>query len=149
MGRRGWQFTGLGSSSQGWRARRHLNSVVRKRSGYLESAFARLMYRSLCKTHQQALNRTAKTALDLTASLISRRTLPRVNLVGNSAVQAAAREMSMSVAIVPTARPGKTGKIVAAREAARLIRTGDTVAIGGFLRYRACHGSHPRIGRDL
>ena len=38
----------------------------------------------------------------------------------------------MSVAIVPTARPGKTGKIVAAREAARLIRTGDTVAIGGF-----------------
>jgi propionate CoA-transferase len=40
--------------------------------------------------------------------------------------------MSMSVAIVPTARPGKTGKIVAAHEAARLIRTGDTVAIGGF-----------------
>src|SRR5262249_58959759 len=38
----------------------------------------------------------------------------------------------MSVAIVPTARPGKTGKIVAARDAARLIRTGDTVAIGGF-----------------
>src|ERR1700751_5218336 len=38
----------------------------------------------------------------------------------------------MNVAIVPTARPGKTGKIVAAREAARLIRTGDTVAIGGF-----------------
>src|SRR5215468_1581831 len=40
--------------------------------------------------------------------------------------------MSMSAAVVPTARPGKTGKIVAAREAARLIRTGDTVAIGGF-----------------
>src|ERR1700746_2080505 len=38
----------------------------------------------------------------------------------------------MSVAIVPTARSGKTGKIVAAREAARLIRTGDTIAIGGF-----------------
>jgi len=38
----------------------------------------------------------------------------------------------MSAAIVPTARPGKTGKIVAAREAARLIRRGDTVAIGGF-----------------
>jgi hypothetical protein len=50
-------------------------------------------------------------------------------LVGNPAVQAAEREMSMSVAIVPTARPGKTGKIVAAGEAARLIRTGDTVAI--------------------
>jgi propionate CoA-transferase len=38
----------------------------------------------------------------------------------------------MSIAIVPTARSGKTGKIVTAREAARLIRTGDTVAIGGF-----------------
>src|ERR1700747_3498361 len=38
----------------------------------------------------------------------------------------------MSVAIVPTAQSGKTGKIVTAREAARLIRTGDTVAIGGF-----------------
>jgi propionate CoA-transferase len=38
----------------------------------------------------------------------------------------------MSVAIVPTAKSGKTGKIVTAREAARLIRTGDTVAIGGF-----------------
>jgi propionate CoA-transferase len=38
----------------------------------------------------------------------------------------------MSVAIVPTAKSGKTGKTVTAREAARLIRTGDTVAIGGF-----------------
>ena len=38
----------------------------------------------------------------------------------------------MSAAIVPTAQSGKTGKIVAAREAARLIRTGETVAIGGF-----------------
>ena len=34
--------------------------------------------------------------------------------------------------IVPTARSGSTGKIVTAREAVRLIRTGDTVAIGGF-----------------
>jgi propionate CoA-transferase len=38
----------------------------------------------------------------------------------------------MSVPIVPTARSGHTGKIVTAREAARLIRTGETVAIGGF-----------------
>ena len=38
----------------------------------------------------------------------------------------------MSAAIVPTAQSGRTGKIVAARDAARLIRTGDTVAIGGF-----------------
>jgi propionate CoA-transferase len=39
----------------------------------------------------------------------------------------------MSVtSIVPTARSGETGKIVTAREAVRLIRAGDTVAIGGF-----------------
>ena len=46
----GREYTGLGSNSQGWRAPRHLNSVVRKRSVYLENVFARLMYRSLCKT---------------------------------------------------------------------------------------------------
>ena len=34
--------------------------------------------------------------------------------------------------IVPTARSGSTGKLVSAREAVRLIRVGDTVAIGGF-----------------
>lgn len=34
--------------------------------------------------------------------------------------------------IVPTARSGSTGKVVSAREAVRLIRHGDTVAIGGF-----------------
>jgi len=34
--------------------------------------------------------------------------------------------------IVPTARSGETGKIVTAREAVRLIRTGDTVDVGGF-----------------
>ena len=34
--------------------------------------------------------------------------------------------------IVPTARSGSTGKVVSAREAVRLIRVGDTVAIGGF-----------------
>src|SRR5215467_8508762 len=72
MGRRSWQFqsrkgastTGLRSSSQGWRARRRLNSEVRKRSVYLESVLARLIYRSLCKTHQQALNGSAETRLD-------------------------------------------------------------------------------------
>jgi propionate CoA-transferase len=42
------------------------------------------------------------------------------------------REAKMSVAVIPTAQSGRTGKIVAARDAARLIRTGDTVAIGGF-----------------
>ena len=34
--------------------------------------------------------------------------------------------------IVPTAGSDPTGKVVSAREAVRLIRTGDTVAIGGF-----------------
>src|SRR5260370_26257775 len=34
--------------------------------------------------------------------------------------------------IVPTARSGSTGKVVSAREAVRLIRIGDAVAIGGF-----------------
>jgi len=37
-----------------------------------------------------------------------------------------------TTSIVPTARTGSTGKIVSAREAVRLIRTGDTVALGGF-----------------
>jgi propionate CoA-transferase len=35
--------------------------------------------------------------------------------------------------IVPTARSGRTGKIVTAREAVRLIRSGDTIALGGFI----------------
>lgn len=34
--------------------------------------------------------------------------------------------------IVPTARSGDTSKIVSAREAVRLIRSGDTIAVGGF-----------------
>jgi propionate CoA-transferase len=38
----------------------------------------------------------------------------------------------MSTAFVPTSRTGSTGKIVSAREAVRLVRPGDTVAIGGF-----------------
>ena len=40
--------------------------------------------------------------------------------------------MSTITSIVPTARGGSTEKIVTAREAVRLIRTGNTVAIGGF-----------------
>src|SRR2546428_12358956 len=38
----------------------------------------------------------------------------------------------MRTSFVPTSRTGSTGKIVSAREAVRLIRPGDTVAIGGF-----------------
>ena len=37
-----------------------------------------------------------------------------------------------STGLVPTARSGSTGKVVSAREAVRLIRIGNTVAIGGF-----------------
>jgi propionate CoA-transferase len=37
-----------------------------------------------------------------------------------------------ATSIVPTARSGETGKVVTAREAVRLIRSGDTIAIGGF-----------------
>jgi propionate CoA-transferase len=37
-----------------------------------------------------------------------------------------------ATSIVPTARSGETGKVVTAREAVRLIRGGDTIAIGGF-----------------
>jgi propionate CoA-transferase len=38
----------------------------------------------------------------------------------------------IKTSFVPTARTGSTGKIVSAREAVRLIRPGDTVALGGF-----------------
>jgi propionate CoA-transferase len=37
-----------------------------------------------------------------------------------------------TTSLVPTTRTGSSGKIVSAREAVRLIRTGDTVALGGF-----------------
>jgi NADH:ubiquinone reductase (H+-translocating) len=58
----------------------NLVGLVGKRSVYLEGVFARLMYRSLYKMHQRALHGTLKTALDTAASLISRRTEPRVKL---------------------------------------------------------------------
>ncbi|HNU12147.1 MAG TPA: acyl CoA:acetate/3-ketoacid CoA transferase [Rubrivivax sp.] len=40
--------------------------------------------------------------------------------------------MSKVTSIIPTARSGSTGKIASAREAVRLIRSGNTVSIGGF-----------------
>lgn len=40
--------------------------------------------------------------------------------------------MTTATSIVPTARSGSTGKIVSAREAVLLIRSGETVAISGF-----------------
>ena len=50
------------------------------RSVKIEGAFARLMYRSLYKMHQQALHGNAKMVLDTVAGLITRRTEPRVKL---------------------------------------------------------------------
>jgi NADH:ubiquinone reductase (H+-translocating) len=58
----------------------HLIGMLGKESVYLEGVFARLMYRSLYKMHQQALHGTAKTALDMAAHLILRRTEPRIKL---------------------------------------------------------------------
>lgn len=54
--------------------------MLGKESVYLEGVLARLMYRSLYKMHQQALHGTAKTALDMAAHLILRRTEPRIKL---------------------------------------------------------------------
>jgi NADH:ubiquinone reductase (H+-translocating) len=56
----------------------NLVGILGNRSVYFEGVFARLMYRSLYKTHQQVLHGTTKTALDTVANLISRRTEPRV-----------------------------------------------------------------------
>jgi NADH:quinone reductase (non-electrogenic) len=58
----------------------HLIGMLGKESVYLEGVLARLMYRSLYKMHQQALHVTAKTALDMAAHLILRRTEPRIKL---------------------------------------------------------------------
>lgn len=51
-----------------------------KHSVYLEGVFARLMYRSLYKMHQQAVYGTTKVALDTIAHLLTRRTEPRIKL---------------------------------------------------------------------
>jgi NADH dehydrogenase len=58
----------------------YLSGMLGKRSVYLEGVFARLMYRSLYKMHQQALHGTSKMALDTVANMITRRTEPRIKL---------------------------------------------------------------------
>src|SRR5229473_5907393 len=58
----------------------NLTGMLGKRSVYLEGLFARLMYRSLYKMHQQALHGTSKMALDTMANMITRRTEPRIKL---------------------------------------------------------------------
>src|SRR5271156_2338896 len=59
------------------------------------------------------------------------------------------REAKMSVAVVPTAQSGRTGKIVAARDAARLIRTGDIHELAAI--YQASDSEAASFGkpRDL
>ena len=58
----------------------HLMGLVTGRSVKIEGAFARLMYRSLYKMHQQALHGWSKTVLDSLARSISQRTEPRIKL---------------------------------------------------------------------
>jgi NADH dehydrogenase len=47
---------------------------------FIAGLFARMMYRSLYKMHEQALHGTWKTALDALARSLTRRTEPRVKL---------------------------------------------------------------------
>jgi len=58
----------------------NLTGMLGNRSVFLEGLFARLMYRSLYKMHQQALHGTSKMALDTMANMITRRTEPRIKL---------------------------------------------------------------------
>lgn len=57
-----------------------LVGMLGKKSVYLEGVFARLMYRSLYRMHHHALHGATKTALDMAARLIARRTEPRIKL---------------------------------------------------------------------
>jgi len=57
-----------------------LMGFLRGKSFLIEGTFARLMYQSLYKMHQQALHGTAKVALDTIARTLTRRTDPRVKL---------------------------------------------------------------------
>ena len=50
------------------------------RNLWIEGLFARLMYRSLYKTHEYALHGPTKVTLDTVARLITRRTEPHVKL---------------------------------------------------------------------
>src|SRR5438034_1009835 len=56
---------------------------------------------------------------------------PKINEPVEAAIKRIKRPMN-TTSFVPTSRAGSTGKIVSAREAVRLIRSGDTVALGGF-----------------
>ena len=58
----------------------NLLGLMGGRSVHLEGVFARLMYRSLYRMHQQAVHGSSKMLLDSLAELISKRTEPRIKL---------------------------------------------------------------------
>ncbi|HEX8417421.1 MAG TPA: NAD(P)/FAD-dependent oxidoreductase [Methylobacterium sp.] len=58
----------------------NLMGFIQGKNMLIAGFFARLMYRSLYKMHEQALHGTVKTALDALARALTRRTEPRVKL---------------------------------------------------------------------
>ena len=58
----------------------NLMGFLRGKDFVIEGTFARLMYQSLYKMHQQALHGTTKVVLDTIARTLTRRTEPRVKL---------------------------------------------------------------------
>ncbi|WP_375466235.1 NAD(P)/FAD-dependent oxidoreductase [uncultured Methylobacterium sp.] len=57
-----------------------LMGFIQGRNMFIAGLFARMMYRSLYKMHEQALHGTVKTALDAAARALTRRTESRVKL---------------------------------------------------------------------
>ena len=58
----------------------NLMGFIQGKNLFIAGLFARMMYRSLYKMHEQALHGTIKTALDAMARALTRRTEPRVKL---------------------------------------------------------------------
>ncbi|MER2268750.1 NAD(P)/FAD-dependent oxidoreductase [Methylobacterium oxalidis] len=58
----------------------NLMGFIQGKNMFIAGLFARMMYRSLYKMHEQALHGTWKTALDALARALTRRTEPRVKL---------------------------------------------------------------------
>ncbi|MGY2047474.1 NAD(P)/FAD-dependent oxidoreductase [Methylobacterium sp. JK268] len=58
----------------------NLMGFIRGRNVFIAGLFARMMYQSLYKMHQQALHGTWKVALDTAARALTRHTVPRVKL---------------------------------------------------------------------
>ncbi|UMY18066.1 NAD(P)/FAD-dependent oxidoreductase [Methylobacterium organophilum] len=58
----------------------NLMGFIQGKNMFIAGLFARVMYRSLYKMHEMAVNGTWKTALDSLARALTRRTVPRVKL---------------------------------------------------------------------